>query len=503
MDESNYIARLKAAAEESLYIFGRQIIENDYLVPEVHSDLAKWLCDPKRKKSKRFQSINVQGSMSLILLPRDTLKTTFITTLYSLWRLIKNPNTRILIDSEARDLSMKILKGIKGLIDNSEWLKILWGDLNGSAKGLTWNLEEIRIATRTDFKAREDSIETAGIDVAITGRHYPLIIMDDLHSERNTKTKEQLDKVIDHIKYIMPMLETDGELIIIGTRWDDNDAYNWIQGLKDDSGELLFDCYIKSAYIDELKKVPYYSKRLPLEILNVKKIIMGDELFSAQYENDPVPFKTAIFKKSELKFKRLKDFPKDLNRFMSVDPIGDKEKARGDMFAATVWGIKPELNELGFCELYLIDGACGHFNIEEQLNNLVGLYSKTRPLELGIEKSGMATLHVHLTNMLKAKGIYMKITELKTDNRNKIERIKQFIPYFRQNLVVINEDINKDFMDEFINELIRFPKAKRRDILDASAYIFDFLEMYPLDIEEKMMPQTYHNYNSKDAWMGA
>jgi len=496
------LIELKAMAETSLYFFGKEIIKNP-LLTDIHEDLAAWVCSPERSRVREFQGTKIRGARMLILLPRDTLKTTFISVIYSLWQIVRNPDIRILIDSEARDLSMKILKTVKGLIDTSDFIKALWGNLNGSGSGYTWNLEEIRVKGRTDFHAKEDTIETAGVDVAITGRHFPLIIMDDLHSERNTRTKEQIQKVREHIQYIMPLLEAEGELLVIGTTWDDSDAYQWLQEMKDDNEVPLFDTYIKSAYLDSAEKLPFYPLRLPLDVLAVKKTIMGEDLFSAQYRNDPVPQKSAIFRKDDVRYQSLDTFPKDLNKFMLVDPLGDKENRQGDYFSAVTWGISPELNELGLCELYLIDGVCGHFNIDRQLEAIINLYLKTRPMELGIEKSGMSTLDIHLKNMLKSKNLYLKTVELKPSQRNKEQRIKQFVPYFRGGMVIVNDKLDSEFKDEFIYELSRFPKCKRDDCLDASAYIFDFLNLYPVGVKTSHRPVPQHFAQGKNSWMGS
>lgn len=504
--EDEIVIKFKIASEESLFFFGRECIRNEFLVPHVHGEIANWLCSAERERERSFGGVKIKGKLCLLMIPRDSLKSTFVSAIYPLWKIFKDPDMRILIDSETRDLSKMILKSIKSMIDNSEEFRAIAGDLNASDKNFTWNLEQIRVATRKDFRAKEDSIETSGVDVSITGRHYRLILMDDLHSPTNINTKEQIQKVINHIQTMMPLLEDGGELIIVGTPWADDDAYSWVQSLKDDDGKPLFDIFRHSCYNDD--GTAYYPERNSLSALALKRATMSPELFSSQYECDPVPEAIAPLKRSHLRWIEAKDIPADIMKFQMCDTIGDKKSDSGDYFATCTWGIAPELNELGLVKLYLIDGFCGWLNTSQQIEAIINLYMKTRPLEFGIEKSGMNTLKVHIENNLKAKGLFLLTAELKPANRIKEQRILQFMPYSQNAMVFINKEANKEFVEEFLYEWTRFPKGKRNDCLDASAYIFDFMEKYPLLMQKKSAPYCHQEgvfmgNKSNQAWLGS
>ncbi len=499
--EPTSIQKVKALASKDLYLFGRHVIGNDYLTPEVHGELGKWITSPDRKRKRILGGVEYRGELMAVFIPRDCLKTTFITSIYPTWRLCKNPDLTALIDSEARDLSMQVLNAIKGYMEECKPLRALWGVFK--ADGRTWSQQAVRIGQRTDFQAKEDNIETAGIDVAKTGRHFDIIIFDDLHSERNSKTKEQIETVIEHIQLSIPLLDKDGTLIMVGTFWADDDAYQWIRELKDDNGDPLFDIFIKSAYKEDGS--PYYPVRLPLETLAMRKATMSEDLFSAQYLLDPVPKTNIVLKKENIQWINATDIPKDINRFQMVDPTGDKQIRQGDYFSTVTWGFEDKLDEMGMCKLYLIDGLCGHFSVAEQIDAMVKLFLKTRPLELGIEKAAMSTLHIHLKNHLESKNILLTTRELKPAKRDKIHvRINQFVPYFNGCYVYVNKDANKDFLDEFLYEISRYAttkKGKRDDVLDSSAYIFDFMSLYPPQAI-KLKPAKPNLRTTSTSWMG-
>ena len=60
------IELIRRSSLTNLFYFGRKVMGNEYLTEDVHGKLATWLTSPDRKRFK------------LILLPRDCLKTTFI-----------------------------------------------------------------------------------------------------------------------------------------------------------------------------------------------------------------------------------------------------------------------------------------------------------------------------------------------------------------------------------------------------------------------------------------
>jgi hypothetical protein len=60
------------------------------------------------------------------------------------------------------------------------------------------------------------------------GQHYDVIIIDDANSPNNSQTEEGRKKVIDHYRYMNAILEPDGEMIVIGTRYAADDIYGFI-----------------------------------------------------------------------------------------------------------------------------------------------------------------------------------------------------------------------------------------------------------------------------------
>lgn len=455
-----------------LFYFGRTIVGSEYLTERVHGELSRWIEAPERRRFK------------LILLPRDSLKTTLISQIRILWKLCKNPDTRILLSSETRDLSKLSLKVIKDIITHKETFRIFYGELSGEEVGRKWNEEEIDVATRADFSAKETSISTAGIDVAITGMHFPLIVCDDLHSKKNSTTRDQIEKVKEHIKLLMPLLEKDGEFVVVGTRWDDKDAYGWLMELTDEEGiygrkgEKIFDVYIKGCRNPDGSL--FYPERLDEKTLAIKKAIMGRWLFAAQYDNSPIPLEGAVFQDKDIQVIGSDKVPQGLFKVILVDPasmdrIEDITRDNLDYTAIVCIGIASSKDILGLHDLYLLDIQAGIFSEDKAIDTVVSMYNRHRPNLLAVEKAALSSFGKTLMQRISAFHSYIKVHDLKPKGRSKVSRIMGLQPYSSNRKVFLIEENDNE---EFLEEHMRFPKARRDDCLDAFAYVLDIIAEY-------------------------
>lgn len=194
---------------DSFYHFAKYCLEYKDMVPHVHGRMARILEEPTPNK--------------LLCVPRGTFKSSLASVAYPIWRVLKNPNIRIMIDSEVYTNSTNYLREIKGHLQNNQRFIRLFGDLAGPV----WTESEIIVSTRTVNK-KEPTIVASGIGAGKTGQHYDLIIGDDLSSPKNTMNQEQADKVVMHYRLYTSLLDPGGEKVIIGTRYSEIDIIGHI-----------------------------------------------------------------------------------------------------------------------------------------------------------------------------------------------------------------------------------------------------------------------------------
>lgn len=192
----------------SLYKTCKVLLGYEDTNPDTHGDMI----DALESKSTR----------KLIVMPRGTFKSSIGVVGYSIWSLMKDPNKRILIDSEVYDNSKNFLREIKSHLLREE----LTGTF-GEFKSDNWNEGEITIRQRYKYY-KEASITVSGISANKTGQHYDLIICDDLNSDKNSATPEGRKKVIKHHQMNYAILEPEGTYVVIGTRYATDDVIGHI-----------------------------------------------------------------------------------------------------------------------------------------------------------------------------------------------------------------------------------------------------------------------------------
>lgn len=199
---------IREAAKKSLFITASCFLGYKDVSPRTHREVIECLESLITRK--------------LLVVPRGSLKSSLGCVAYPIWCLLNNPNERILIDSELYTNSCTFLREIKAHLQNP-----LLTSIFGEFKTKVWNESEIVIKQRTKaFK--EASITVGGVGTTKVGQHYDRIIGDDYNSPQNSKTPDMAQKIIDHYKYNLSILEPEGTYVIIGTRYSENDLIGYV-----------------------------------------------------------------------------------------------------------------------------------------------------------------------------------------------------------------------------------------------------------------------------------
>lgn len=443
----------KREGRRSLYYFGKYILGFD-LEENPHREV----CD----------FVQNAGPLALALLPRGSYKTTIVSHIYPVWRLIDNPNIRILLDSVILRNSERNLDVIKNILEQNERLKYLFGDHYNSKK---WTQSAITSKLRTMYRLKDPTIGTSSVENMEIGSHWDLIIPDDLHNEHNTKNRDQIDKVYEHLKLSFSLLEPGGMMRMVGTRWADLDLYgriierhkNWQVmerwAIHPDKLQMLKD---KDSVIED--KYLFFPGRLNKAALFDILDMEGSEMFSAQYQNDPMPAgESARFKKSWFKYGEDKDIP----LYMTVDPsIGATPDS--DFFAIVIGGINRN-NDL-FIENYIY----GRWQPFEAIDKMFLMFDKYRDRlrAIGIEVNAFQRMLKFAFDVeMKKRGKFITIIELR-HNKAKEDRILSLNPRYEAGAVYHREWMRDHEMEE---ELIKFPKGRRDDLIDAEAALLEII----------------------------
>lgn len=428
----------------------------DFFIKE--PDILEWLSLTRAERAARAQE---KGNIKkLIMLPRGTFKSSIATVSLPNWLHWHDINLRIMIDNESYKNSKKFLAEIKANIQNNSILRQILTNENGEfllepnyniPGGFT---EDSIIYKKRTIPAKEPSLFCAGVDTAVTGMHPDVIIMDDLVSERNVTTNDQIEKVKQHYRFAYSLLEPGGILIVIGTRYHMNDLYSEILN------DSTFDIMVRPA-INE-KGEYLFPSRLGKKRLEELRKSQGAYIFNSQYMLNPISSENAIFREEWIKYYEEDDLPKNINTFITVD-LAISQKTTADYTVVMVSSVDSDSN------IYIREYARGRFTPNETIDiifKLVDKYKKQRLLKVGIEAVAWQKAMIYfLRDEMRRKGHFFPLVELKADT-DKVRRANALVPFVENGAFFIKKE-----MKELYQEMIEFPLGKHDDTVDAVSYI--------------------------------
>ncbi len=382
-----------------------------------------------------FQDSNPR---SLLMAPRGHGKTTVADVLFVLWRLLGNPNERVLIVSNTMNQARAFLREIAGQLEREE-VRDIWGDLRGSR----WTESEIELL-RSRI-AKEPSITATGAGGAIISRHYDTIICDDIIDEENSMSATQREKTrVWFFKTLLPCLEPDGRIHVIGTRWHYGDLY----------GELM-----KLGWATRIDRAvahdgtALWPEKFSATLLTDLRRQAGDRIFNCQYQNDPSGYEGAIFKHRHMKYHEGDALPQGLKVFCAADlAISTAETA--DYFALATVGLAPD------GRIFVLDCERARLSFHEQVQFIISRAALHKPIRIGVESVAYQRA---LAQELSRRAA-LPVVELK-GQKDKVTRAWKLAAHFEAGRIVLPRSCG-----ELVEELERFPSGAHDDMVDALGY---------------------------------
>jgi hypothetical protein len=225
----------------------------------------------------------------------------------------------------------------------------------------------------------------------------------------------------------------------------------------------------------------YWSQRKLAEV----RASLSKREFNSQVLLNPTPIGTLTLTPTFLQEVEPQAIPKNLFKFMTVDPAGVNKVARlADSWAILTLGVEPYRDDLGASNVYILDAVCEPLSEAEALEAIVNMYTRNgRILKLGVEKVGMMSAEVHVANALRARGKSVtleggNLVLLKPAGRSKQERIEKNLQWPLNNgKIFISKGVPAAYRQRFFLEMEKFPYW-HDDALDALSYVYDIIRDY-------------------------
>lgn len=459
---------------------------------------------------------NTSQRIIQILLPRASYKTTIASISFPMWLLKRNPNMRIMLDSETYNLSKSILSEIKQQYETGPYTRFY--PAIDRKEIIRWAEDSIIIPERTMPK-KEGNIAAAGLDGVKAGMHYDLIIADDLHSQNNTRTRYQIDGVIEHYRLLLSILEPNGLLIVIGTRWAEEDAYTIIQKdatanlfipatsvkpmnlsskcAESEDTHLVYDD-ISDTAVNANKFYLNFPNVLNLEHLSKIEKRQGPFIFSAQYLLKPVASKESRFREEWLEF-----YEETTEAPMVGNPGFDPTKPRSLLlpYYRRVGLVDPafttaEYSDYSGIVIVAADSARNMYTLHadqikvepfQLVQTILEMKEKYKVHEWYIEEvAAQKVLKFFVQYMAGKENKQLFVGGLKSYGKKKELRVMSLQLYFANRKIFLRRD-----QETLLHQLRRFPILRHDDVLDALAYapqvVFDGVSPEPLKYQNDKM----------------
>lgn len=465
------LTKIAERCKTDLYFFCKEILGYNLMTPHTHQELCDYTTSllPNPPEVPKDDNFDARKNMLLLLMPRGTFKSSVVTIGFSLQYILNEPDARILIDSETFSKSKAFLREIIGHIEGNDKFRAVFECIYGMkpyekrSKAKLWTDSELILPCRKRDR-KEPTYSCAGIDVTKNGMHYDLIIMDDLHSENNVTNKDQIDKVINHYKFALSLLDPGKELIVIGTRWDYSDLYQFLIDFQASRFNILH----KSAYNKD--GTLFFPERLTEQFLTDQKESQGSYVFSCQYLNEPVSDENATFKRDTIIRKPLAEIEgRPINWYLSVDP--SYEGAYSDYAAFVLAGMDFQR------DIYVRWVVRKKMTYGEIINQIFEIYTNPRFKEIKINKIIVETiatqksLGIELANEQRRRNTWLPIQEIRSRTESKEERIRGLAPFYEFGHIYHITECPQ--LEDLEYELLHFPRGSHDDVIDALATVLE------------------------------
>jgi predicted phage terminase large subunit-like protein len=403
------------------------------------------------------------------------------------WALGNHPHLEFINTSYAQSLQMDFSRKIQELVRSPDYAVLFDG---------------IRIMKNNEAVERwglcdKDGVRTgggvlaAGVGGPITGRGAHVLIIDD-----PVKNREEAESVTVregaknwYSSTAYTRLAPGGGVLVIQTRWHDDDLAGWLlsemrEAEKElrDTGVWPDDCdqwrvldFPAIATHDEKyrkKGEPLHDVRYPLPALKKIKRTLAPRDWAALYQQNPQVEEGAYFSKNMVRYYRSNP-PKYMDIYVAGD-LAISKKEHADYTVFLIVGVDENEN------IYVLDCRRGRgWDADKIIDVMFEIHEDWKPRKFGLEKGHISmTMDSLLQRRMKDAKLYdLHVEELKPGKADKELRARSIQGLMSHGKVFWPEGAL--WVDDFLNEMLRFPNGVKDDCVDAAAWIGKMLANQP------------------------
>lgn len=394
----------------------------------------------------RCREVELNPDGYLDLWARDHRKSTIITFGGTIQEVLINPEVTIGIFAGTNKIARPFLEQIKNELQHNEILKEAHPDVlysNPQTQSPSWSIQK-GITVKRKTNPKEQTVEAYGlIDGMPTGRHFQVLVYDDLINEELAENPDMVEKATRRWE-MSDNLGSVGRVTRrwhIGTRYAFGDTYGEILGRG-----LLIPRLYPATHNGKVDGNPVF---LTDAEWTLKKRTQSRTL-NAQLLQNPLAGKEQMFRVEM--FRAFDVRPSSLNIYIMGDPSKGKS-ATSDRTAIAVVAVDRQGHK------YLVDGYCHHMKLSERWKCLKNLFRKwngangVQMVKVGWEQYGLVTDIEYFKERMKIeKDLSFEVHELNWANdsktQSKADRVERLEPDFRDGHFWLPASVNVNGVGE-------------------------------------------------------
>jgi hypothetical protein len=195
------------------------------------------------------------------------------------------------------------------------------------------------------------------------------------------------------------------------------------------------------------------------------------DVFYREFRNIPISKEDASFKQEYFQYYNeteldLKDLTSNINNIVIVDPAKTVKLQSAD---SAIVGIGVDRTTR---KVYIRDVVSGKMYPDELYDAALNMCRSLKAQTLAVEVTSLNEfISQPFKNQMRVRGIMPLWCPLNARGK-KEERIAALVPYYRQGFIYHNPNCST----KLESQLLGFPRSKLWDVMDATAYIVEFLE---------------------------
>ena len=436
---------------------------------EFHREIWQYVCSPDSKVA--------------IAAPRNHAKSTVVTHAYTLASVLFREQTYVIIVSDTVGQSVQFLGDIKKELVENEDLRNLFG-----VREFLKDTEDDLICSMDDghlFRIQAKGSEQKLRGLKWKNRRPGLIVGDDMENDEIVMNRDR------RLKFkrwfygaLLPALSDKGKIRLVGTilhldslleNLMPSSLLKTIAGgykslIREDLKEytdvkLSWKSIKYRAHTEDYSKLLWPQKKSAKEFRAMKEDYARQglsDVYSQEMFNVPVDETDTFFKKHDFIAMTGENKKKKLLYYITCD-LAVSQSQKADYSAFCVAGMDDEN------KLHLVHVLKERLDSLQIVDTMLALQRIYKPVLFGIEKGVIQkSIGPYLNEAMQERNEYISIALL-APSADKLTRARSIQARMRAGAVRFDKD--SDWYQSFEDELLRFPRDRHDDQVDASAYL--------------------------------